>query len=315
MRPPPSPRRNDARALTAGLLAGLLVLGGCTRSSSDSATAGPASAGVADLSEATFQGIEEAGGTVTLSGGRWEGAPFEAGAASAPSVARVEGLEPHGDLDRDGRDEVVVLLTGSAGGTGSMLYVAVMEERDGHWVNVATEPVGDRVDVREARVEDGKLRLDVVQAGDEDAMCCPGELATRRWLLEGDSLVEEAAEVTGRLTPASIGEQEWVLRRWSYDEEAEPEPRVTLRAAEGRWAGSAGCNRYTVGVQAGDLPGTVRLSEAVTTRMTCPEPASSTEERFLRLLARVRQFEFVAGRLTLTSEREGEPVTLTFEHE
>jgi len=315
MTPLPRPARIDLRALLAGLLAGVLAFGGCARGSADPASSVPASADGADLSDATFQGIEEAGGEVTLSGGRWEGPTFEAGAASAPSVALVEGLEPHGDLDHDGHDEVVALLSGSAGGTGSMLYAAVMEERDGQWVNVATAPVGDRVDVREARVEDGKLRLDVVQSGDQDAMCCPGELATRRWLLEDGALIEEAAEVTGRLTPASIGENEWVLRRWSDEEEADAEPRVTLSAAEGRWAGSAGCNRYTVGVRAGDLPGMVKLSEAVTTRRACPEPASSAEERFLRLLARVRQFEFVAGRLTLTSESEGEPVTMTFEHE
>jgi heat shock protein HslJ len=313
MDPIPVLRLRFPAACSIVLLALGLIVDGCTpRSERPAAT--PA-VGQADLSDATFRGIEEAGGAVTLSGGRWDGPPFEAGAATAPSVTLLEGLEPRGDLDHDGREEAVALLSGSAGGTGSMLYAAVMEERDGHWVNVATAPVGDRVDVRDAVVEEGKLRLDVVQAGEQDAMCCPGELATRRWLLEGDSLVEEAAEVTGRLTPASIGGREWVLRRWSEDEEADPEPRVTLQAVEGRWAGSAGCNRYTVGVQPGELPGMVKLGAAVTTRRACPEPASSTEDRFLRLLARVRQFEFVAGRLTLTSESEGELVTLTFEHE
>lgn len=66
--------------------------------------------------------------------------------------------------------------------------------------NIATAPLGDRVRVQRARIEDQTIILDVVQHSPDDAMCCPGDTATRTWVLQGDHLDEEAIKMNGRLS-------------------------------------------------------------------------------------------------------------------
>jgi heat shock protein HslJ len=109
---------------------------------------------------------------------------------------------------------------------------------------------------------------------------------------------------TGRLSPDALAGTEWVLRRWAWQEPAPGEPAVTLRFADGRFAGSAGCNSYTASVQAGKQPGDISLGPAAATRKTCPEPTMGIESRFLSALGAVEQFSFRDGRLVLTYRPE-----------
>jgi heat shock protein HslJ len=109
---------------------------------------------------------------------------------------------------------------------------------------------------------------------------------------------------TGRLSPDALAGTEWVLRRWAWQEPAPGEPAVTLRFADGRFAGSAGCNSYTAPVQAGKQPGDISVGPAAATRKTCPEPTMGIESRFLSALGAVEQFSFRDGRLVLTYRPE-----------
>jgi len=305
-------RRRAAWTVAISVLALLLALASCgpQRTEGNSGRQEPGDS--LDFANMTYGGIEEADGPVALADGRWEGAPFDSGAASRPAVRLVRTLSAQGDLD-GGEPESVALLAASAGGTGSQLYAAIVARRDGRWRNIATAPVGDRVEVRDARVEARQLVLDVVEAGPEDALCCPGELATRTWELRGDSLVELPARVTGRLSPAVLEPVEWVLRAWSFDEPAPAEPVVTLRADGGNWAGSSGCNRYTLAVSPGEMPGEVKLGAAEDTRIVCPDPAGSIEERFLRALAGTTRFQFIGGQLALFHDSGDATGVLIFE--
>ena len=130
-----------------------------------------------ELKSATYRGVEAAGADFTLANGRWEGQPYEPGAASRPSVTFARDFRLAGDLDGDGADEAVALLAASTGGTGEMSYVAVVGRPGGTITNIATARIGDRVQVRDARIDGRRIVLDVVQAGEHDAACCPGELA------------------------------------------------------------------------------------------------------------------------------------------
>ena len=156
------------RRVTMISLAGIAVATACL-------AAVPEAPSLAELKNGTYHGLEEPKGPVRLENGHWEGAPLVQGGAARPSVAFVRDFRLVGDADGDGGDEAIVLLAQNSGGTGEFLYLAVVGRRDGAPHNVATALLGDRVKVRDARIDGRRIVLDVVQAGDRDAACCPGD--------------------------------------------------------------------------------------------------------------------------------------------
>jgi heat shock protein HslJ len=252
-----------------------------------------------ELKNATYRDVEEAGAAFTLSGGSWEGRPAAPGAASRPSVTFVRDFRLAGDLDGDGVEEAVVLLAASAGGSGERSYLAVVGRPGGTLTNIATARIGDRVQVRGARIEGRRIVLDVVQAGAQDAACCPGEFVTRTWELDAGTLREAAPVIKGRLSIEALAGSEWVLRSWAWDEAAPAAPEVTLTFDGNRLAGNAGCNAYFAQAKGGEQPGALNIGPVGATRKMCPEPAMAAEARFLRQLGGVSQLRFVAGQLAL----------------
>jgi len=254
---------------------------------------------VEELRGATFDGLEGAGRPVTLVDGRWED---ESGRLS---VTLPRDFRVTGDLDGAPPDEAVVLLSESTGGSGTFNYLAVVGRRDGRVVNIATTPLGDRVALRDLRIESGMLVADVLQAGPGDAMCCPGELATRSWKLDGSALTElPAGGEAARLSLAAIGTGVWVLQSWALDETAPVAPEVTLQLSEGRLVGSSGCNTYTTTATAGDMPGAITIGPVAGTRMMCPDAEMAVEDRFLVQLGQVTRLGFMLGQLALTYQTE-----------
>jgi heat shock protein HslJ len=293
---------------------GLLLLASCSALPWVSAPGARSAPALAELQNATYQGFETAPGPVTLVDGRWEGSPYVAGGAARPSVYLVPDFRLVGDLTGDGSEEAVVLLGENAGGTGEYMYLTVMARSDGGVRQIAATRLGDRVQIRTARIEAGRIILGLVQAGPTDPMCCPGDLVTREFEVRSEGLTELAsAAPAGRLSLDTIGGTEWVLRSWSWDEPAPSEPRVTLRFEGGKLVGTAGCNRYFAPVTAGRLPGSVTVGPAGATRMACAAPAMAAESRFLGQLAGVTKFDFRSTRLALTYRRQGGVGTMLFE--
>jgi len=268
-----------------------------------------------ELENATYSGLEEPKGPVTLKDGRWEGAPLVPGGASRPTVTLGRDFRVVGDLDGDGAAEVVVVLAASSGGSGTFDYLAVVKRTAKGLENVATAPLGNRVRIRSAGVENGKLLVGVLQAGPGDAMCCPGELADLEWTLAGGKLTPGTpAGATKRLSLDTLAGSEWVLRAWDLDDPAPGDVEVTLAYAPGSFAGGSGCNRYRTPVTAGEAPGAVIVSPlAVVTRMACPERQSAVEARFLKQLRGVKTFGFLLGQLAVTYEQDGRRGTMLFD--
>src|SRR5262245_13375613 len=277
---------------------GLAALSGCQpRQGSSVRSASSAAPTLDDLRNAAYVGLEVAGDTVTLRNGRWMGKPYGAGSAVRPMASYARDLRLAGDLNGDGAEEAVAFVAYAGGGSGDFLSIAVMARRAGEIHQIATALVGDRVQVRGARIENRAITLDLVQAGPADAACCPGDLVTRVWTLEGDSLIEREPETTtGRLTPEAIGAGEWTLEEWDLDQPAAAAPSVTLSFRAGRLAGRSGCNQYSAAIKAGDLPGDVTVGPATGTRMACPPPAMEVEQRFQKALASTSKIGFFAGR-------------------
>lgn len=256
-----------------------------------------------ELANAVFTGIQDA--AVQLVDGRWEGEPFVEGGASAPVVGLVQGFHLNGDLTGDGLEETAVILWTSSGGSGTFDYLAVAGRRDGMVANLGTAELGDRVQVRQGRIADGKIELDVIQAGPEDAACCPTEMATRTWEMGSDGLVETASETTGTLSMAVLRGPEWVLTDLAWNESAPVEPEVTLVFDKEKISGVAGCNGYFAVVEAsGELPACLSIEAIGATRKMCLEEIVAVEDRFLKQLAAVSSYSFLAGKLALSWQTE-----------
>lgn len=271
---------------------------------------GPPSA--EELAQAAFDGTNS--GEVTLTDGKWEGEPFEEGAASRPTAGLVRDFQLTGDLTGDGTAEAVVLLWTSSGGSGTFDYVAAMgRDQAGAVVNLATAELGDRVKVRSGEIVNGRAVFTVVQAGPEDAACCPGQKIKRTFALQDDSLNEISTEDLGRLSIADLAGVEWVLTHFKWDEEASGEAEITLVFDGDRIGGKSACNQYSGSVTDGEMPGdlTVNMPMA-STMMACPPPIDEIERRYLEALQSVNQYSFLAGKLAMTSSVDDQWATMLF---
>ena len=255
-----------------------------------------------DLANASYKGLIDIEGVITLSDGHWQGEPWVEGGASVPSAQLVGDLVAQGDLDYDGRTESVNFVNYSTGGTGQLLHLAVSRFDEEGVDNFATVFLGDRVMVRDLRVEGAKIVADLVQAGPHDGACCPGDVVTRTWHLQDGHLREEPAdEKPQRLSADILTGTEWVLSGWGYDETIENGIMITLEYADGKFTGRSACNRYFAGVsEAGDIAGGISVASIGATRMACAEDhLAKAEDRYFKALEQVNRIYFMGGKLVL----------------
>ena len=265
----------------------------------------------AELANATYAGIEE--GPVTLVDGRWEGEPYAEGGASRPSAGLVEGFALSGDLNGDGSNEAVVLVWQSSGGSGTFSYLAVVDRSGGEVKNLATAEIGDRVKLRSGRIDDGSIILDVLQQGEGDAACCPTQLATRTWSMVDGQLIEGEMKITGTLSLDTLAGTEWVLTELNRNEPVQEGAEVSLVFAEGKISGISACNRYSASVEQGEAPADLKIGPAMGTRMACPGELMDLEHKYLDALTHVTSFSFLAGKLVLTWEKDGNWSVMIFD--
>lgn len=262
-----------------------------------------------ELANATYSGLIES--PVTLEDGRWEGEPFVEGGAARPSVGLVEHFTLEGDLDADGRPEAVALLWESSGGSGTRSYLAVMKREGGEVRNLGTALIGDRVQLVSAAVTDGRITLDLVEAGPGDAACCPTQRTASAWSLTDAGLERVSNEITGTLSLADLAGHEWRLVELGHGHDLPPGTSITIEFDADRVSGSTGCNSY-FGTVTSTRPGELSMGATGSTRKACPEPAMEVEQRYLQALAGASRYGFLAGRLVLTCDTEGLPLNLIF---
>ena len=149
--------------------------------------AGLTACGVMQAEDATYRGILDE--PVTLDNGHFRGEAYVAGGASAPNVLLLDKPRARGDLNGDGRDEIAVLLAADLGGSGTFIYLAVLEQRGGQLVNLTTRLLGDRVRVDSLAIDSGRIEAAMREFGPDDPMCCPSQVGRHRWALQDDQLV------------------------------------------------------------------------------------------------------------------------------
>lgn len=254
--------------------------------------------GLEALGELTYPGLLEDGEAVPLRRGRWRGAPAEPGLASRPTASLVRYLRARGDLDRDGRQDAVVFLETSAGGSGAFLYLAAVLDRPDGPLPLPAHAIGDRAEVEALQVVAGQVVLDAVVAGPDDASCCPTLRVRRTYGFEDDALRELATWTRDRLTLQELAGTRWRLTRLDAATPVPAASAVELRLEGARISGSTGCNAFHAEVLGGERDA-LELGPLATTRRACPEPAMRLEQRVLEALDRANRFGFFFGRLEL----------------
>ena len=287
----------------------LAAIAGMSACSSSSSEAGPPT--FDQVRNATIDGLFD--DPVPLKDGRWEGEPYVAEGASRPTAGIAGDLMLTGDLTGDGNDETVAFLWSATGGSGTRNYIGVFQGDGIAAINLATALIGDRVQVRGGRIIDGQVELDVVQHGPDDAQCCPATNATRAWVLKGGALEEQPEQVRGRIIVADLQGTEWQLVQ--ADREQLPGANaVTFEVQDGRVSGQAPCNRYMGAVTDGEAPGMIEFGQLASTQMACADDETMRrEQEFLATLGAVDRFGYLAGKLALSANVDGELRRLLFE--
>ena len=114
-------------------------------------------------------------------------------------------------------------------------------------------------------------------------------------------------------TLESIAGTEWVLHAWKRGEAAPASPPVTLKFANGKFAGRSACNHYSSAVTVVSAPESLRLGPTISTRMACAQSLMAIENRFLKQLEAVTKFELSGAQLALSYELNGVVETMLFE--
>jgi hypothetical protein len=279
-------------------LLALALLGGGALAGAPPAAGAARPLGLEVLAELAYPGLLEDGAVAQLRAGRWRGAPQEPGLASRPTAVLVPYLIARGDLDRDGRDDAVVFLETSAGGSGAFLHLAAVLDRPDGPLPLPAHAIGDRAEVEALQVVAGQVVLDAVVAGPDDASCCPTSRVRRTYGIEDGALRELATWARGRLALRALAGTRWRLTRLDAATPVPAASRVELRLDEGRVSGTTGCNDFH-GELLGDERDALEVGPLATTGRACPGPAGRLEQRFLAALDRAHRFGFFFGRLEL----------------
>lgn len=151
-----------------------------------------------DLESATYTGIYDQ--PVTLVQGVYEGRPFVAGGASRPVVTLLAQPRWQVDVDSDGSQETLVLLTESSGGSGTFVYLALMSKTTSGYRNLDTVLLGDRIRVADLSVVGGLLAVQIEPRSTIAPALREIDDYTIRWWQVADGHLVELVEIAGRLT-------------------------------------------------------------------------------------------------------------------
>jgi heat shock protein HslJ len=230
-------------------------------------------------------------------------------------VTRYFGNEVRRDLNADGRDDVVFLLTQEIGGSGTFYYVVAALSTDGGYVGSAGVLLGDRIAPQTTgfRAND-VIVVDYADRRRGESFATPPSVGKSIWLkldVATRRFGEVARDFEGEADPArmTLSMKTWVWVRAADGAGTEIVPRqadaFTLTfGADGAAAATTDCNRATGGYAVNGRE--LRFGDLAMTRMFC---AGSQEAEFVALLGRTASYRFTSrGELVLSLEDGGSAV-------
>jgi len=139
--------------------------------------------------------------SVTPRGAALHDGTFEAEAAPGSAskvIVRLADIAAFGDLDGNLAPDAAVVLVSSGGGSGTFVELAAVRNEHGTAHPVSTVLLGDRILVREVRIEGRRILVRLRVRGATDPFSLRTREISRHYALDGNSLVlldESEAEV------------------------------------------------------------------------------------------------------------------------
>ena len=188
-------------------------------------------------------------------------------------------------------------------------YVAAQLNRGGQPVDAGAVRIEDRIGVKSAAIQDGKVVLEIITQGPGDAACCSSHKSPRTYSLENGKLVEVTGkdQALKRISAADLNGTSWTLLELVEDQPASSGPQVTISFGEDRISGFGGCNNYTSSFSLGDvMPLVMTTGPVAATGKICRDPILSQETAYFTALQNVSHWGYVYGRLALYYKDDGD---------
>ncbi len=96
----------------------------------------------------------------------------------------------YGDLNADGLEDAIVLLTTQNGGTGHFIEMTAVLKLNGSALNVSTVYLGDRIGINSVTITDGLVTLNLVVQGPNDPLSGASQPVTWKFRLNDGQLVQ-----------------------------------------------------------------------------------------------------------------------------
>lgn len=295
------------RAVMPLCIVATLIFGACNRSEAPPPTSNQSLANGTYLSEATPEG------EVTLVGGALDLAP-------GGNVQRIEIVTAEtGDIDGDEELDAVVVLVEYTGTSHLMRLHALVGKGD-EVQDIATRLIGDRVIVRNVRLDAGIIEVDMLvhEPGAPAAQEPTVPITSRFAVTRGGLIAINTAGVKDASAAASetgdgptLSSHEWILTTIEMGDwirntdslERRPSFRFAVELGDassgsGTVSGYAGCNQV-FGSYSNDETGALRVGNVASTRRLCGEPFDDLEQRVIASVSAARSFEVGDGRLSI----------------
>jgi len=220
---------------------------------------------------------------------------------------RYFGNEVMHDLNGDGREDVIFLVTQSTGGTGFFYYVVAALNTQKGYIGSQALFLGDRIAPQ--TTEMGKGNIIVVNYLDRKAgesFSTQPSVGKRMWLLLDINTMqfgEVVQNFEGEANPnkMTLGMKKWTWISTLYNDERVIAPKKTQAFAlefgkDGRFSATTDCNQvagsYTVSPDK-----IISFGEMISTKMFCE---GSQENEFTQMLSTVSGYHFTSkGNLVL----------------
>lgn len=230
--------------------------------------------------------------------------------SSAKTITRYFGNEVMTDLNSDGREDVVFLITQETGGSGVFYYAVAALKTEGGYVGSQALFLGDRIAPQTTELSQNPQHKNVIVVNYADRAQGEGFAVAPRvgksiyLKLDTASMQfgEVAANFPGEADPdiLTLDMQTWTWIRTDYNNDATVTPRDTKAFTitfdnDGRFSATTDCNSMN-GSYTTD-GNKITFGQIAMTRMFCPD---SQETEFAQMLTESQSFMFTGrGELVL----------------